>query len=560
MKSIKQKIIVCFSIILLLIIGISSVGFIGNKKAEKSLQKMLSENYEQASLTNDINESFKQRIILARDYILYHDSIYKENFMKENEKAVELEQRLASVMGETEAFQHALERTNQWVKLVLDKVFPLYEQEGMVPAIALMREICQPVSADAINSWNGIKNDFDHKMKNDGKDMIDASQTQLNLYLLLACIAAVLAIILSILLSLNIIKPIRDVVKRLTEIAHNNLTGDPLSFNRKDEFQQLANATNSVTNNLRDMVTKITNTEKHLIATSKELVENRETITNKANDLLGIVTSVTKGSHTQLEGATETANSMDFVSNSITTIANSTASVSKYTIGVNSHASEGEGVIQRTLAQMERIDSASNQTTSIIDLLETRTNKIGQLTDSITEIADQTSLLALNAAVEAARAGENGKGFTVVADEVRKLAEQAKNFSKHIVTLISDIQTDTVNIIESNNESKKEIEEGLAAVQYAGSAFQNILESIRHITSQLQEVSASSEEISTNTEEVTASVQELADIAEQNAKSSNQMQSSTHQQLRYMENVTETIDQLNEMAQELRGIMEKFDV
>ena len=52
---------------------------------------------------------------------------------------------------------------------------------------------------------------------------------------------------------------------------------------------------------------------------------------------------------------------------------------------------------------------------------------LAAIVESVSAIADQTTLLSLNAAIEAARAGEAGKGFAVVAEEVRKLAAESQS-------------------------------------------------------------------------------------------------------------------------------------
>ena len=146
----------------------------------------------------------------------------------------------------------------------------------------------------------------------------------------------------------------------------------------------------------------------------------------------------------------------------------------------------------------QAVDAASKSEQMVGDLV-TAAQRIGEVTQIITDIAEQTNLLALNATIEAARAGEAGKGFAVVASEVKNLANQTAKATGEIEQQIRDIQ--------SSSETTAQ------AIREIGGIISQVSDISTSISSAVEEQSAATREVSVNINGVTQAAQESGSSA-----------------------------------------------
>ena len=135
--------------------------------------------------------------------------------------------------------------------------------------------------------------------------------------------------------------------------------------------------------------------------------------------------------------------------------------------------------------------------------------QIGSIIGLVEDIAEQTNMLALNAAVEAARAGEHGKGFAVVAGEIRKLADESKQATTKIASLINDIQHTTNSTVMATEEGTKEIESGVKLAGTIEETYIEIGNVVRKIESFINETILETAEQSKISSEALAEIQKL---------------------------------------------------
>lgn len=170
--------------------------------------------------------------------------------------------------------------------------------------------------------------------------------------------------------------------------------------------------------------------------------------------------------------------------------------------------------IEKMFAIRHKIQTIAELILELSEFIQSISSTIGVVED----IAEQTNLLALNAAVEAARAGEHGKGFAVVAGEIRKLADESKQATTKITSLITDIQQTTNSTVMATEEGTKEIETGIDLAHSIGSNIEQLIGFMNEISTSVNEIIASSDKLKKDTQNTGGYIKELTDMLETNFK------------------------------------------
>lgn len=149
----------------------------------------------------------------------------------------------------------------------------------------------------------------------------------------------------------------------------------------------------------------------------------------------------------------------------------------------------GKKAVDSTLEGMEILQDKVEAIAQQIIRLSEQTNQIGNISELVSDLANQTNMLALNAAVEAVRAGEHGKGFAVVAAEIRKLADESRKSALKINTLVADIQMAINSTVMATEEGTKTVLSGVELAKETADAFGGVAEAVNNVVLNNQQIS-----------------------------------------------------------------------
>jgi len=326
------------------------------------------------------------------------------------------------------------------------------------------------------------------------------------------------------------------------------------------EFQKFRDALDNIGIQVSKALSLVNQQITELGASAEEANASIEEVSAGSAQVAKNAAAVSTNAEQSNQGITEVLKAMEDLSRTIQQVAAKAESVSQLVQETNDYSRKGIELAKKTESGMNGITRSSNEVNTIILEIKSQMDKIGEIVNLITDLANQTNLLALNAAIEAARAGDAGRGFAVVATEVKSLAEESRISAEKIAEMIGNLQKQTQTAAETVAISNNEVKEGSVALKETLENFNRIVESIDQISRNVTEVAAASEEQAASVEEVTASINEVNSLVRNTAKEATDSAAVSEETAAAIDQIAKVIANVNNIVVKVSTEVSKFRI
>lgn len=355
-------------------------------------------------------------------------------------------------------------------------------------------------------------------------------------------------------------RPINKLRKHTELLSKYDLSKDVPTelLKQKDEIGDLAKSYDGFIKQIRSLVTGV------------------KTSVTETNNSAGSISELAKGlgvSASEIEGASSAVaqgatDQSRFVESVMRLIKDSNQEIGlgvnevKKTLDISRETSDiadsGSEAIMKSIDQMASVSTTIQFATESIQNLSNRSKDIGNIVETISNIAAQTNLLALNASIEAARAGEAGRGFSVVAEEIRKLAEDSSTSSKSISNLITDIQSETQVTVNTMNTNLEKINLQLSNIYHAKESLIELVKKVKTTEAGVKEVDRVLISIDDFSRSIASAMDEIMQLITSAAANTEQVAANTEEQSATTEHMSVKAEELLRVASMLRENVEMF--
>ena len=379
--------------------------------------------------------------------------------------------------------------------------------------------------------------------------------------LLITLASAVVAAVIVVIYTGTISKPISEMQKQIEHLQNLNLKDINLKESRhKDELGKMNHAVLKLQKILSDIIQQMDHSATRLFEqynsvneSVSHLIADNSVVKNTIDEILCAVSD--EAEHIQAANT-----SLNDFADEIDRIVQNAESMNTNAANTMSHSVTGMKSMEVLADQFGKTRNLQDEAYQTVTKLEERSKTIDDISQTINNIAEQTSLLSLNASIEAARAGEAGRGFAVVAEEIGKLAHATSDATANITEIITEIQDEIGAVSGQMFSMKDETEKCMEAMDTTQDVFCQINEEIGKVGEGIQALGSAVETLDSNKSKIVDQFSNVSSETEELSASSQDILTKIDAQNQEMDSIHTAVQELNQVIVQLNDIMIQFTV
>jgi methyl-accepting chemotaxis protein len=562
----------CAVLLAFILVGVVSYRTTNELIDASNLRK---QSYDVLRAIDDLVSQIQDLVIGQRSYVITGDESYRQLSMAAATKAEQGLDRLRTLVEKDPPQKSRMQRLEP---LVRERVAYGRDTLNAIAAQGVAAGEAMIKSGKGKGLMQRIREVAD-EMERDEEARLDlrAETTDTNGWLARAAIfggslaGIVIALLAWLALTGNIARPLNDITSVASRVAVGHLDMKVPDYARDDEVGRLARAFSELVRSLQgltaaaeriaagDLRVSVAPRSKedvlgnayvrmaeNLRAQIRTLVEGAAVLGSASSQIVTSTAQLASSAAESAAAVNETTTTVEEVRQTAHMASEKAQLVAGTAQRAAQISQQGRKSTEDMTGGIERIRQQMGAIAASMMRLSEQSHAIAQVIATVEDLAAQSNLLAVNAAMEAAKAGDAGKGFGVVAQEVKSLAEQSRQATNQVRTILADIQKAASAAVLATEEGGKAVESGAVQTAVARDAIRTLFDSVTESAQAATQIAASSQQQLVGVDQVGRAMGSILEASNQNVASAKQLESAARE--------------LDDLGQRLKRAVERYEV
>jgi methyl-accepting chemotaxis protein len=513
----RTQILCCATIPLIVIVTVAILGLRGLEEVYSGSQ-MLDRSHETVQGLLGVEAHARAAQSGLRGFALTGDEKFRQQYEEATgrvQKSLEeLKKKLGQSSDQGKSLAEAQEQFRSWGKMVAQPILETRQKSGAKEDLGSIAKMTAKTESapyfDRFLELIGQESQSAGSRLAGERAKIDASNhrtTRLVSWGVPVVIA--LTFIIFYLLSGMITRPFRQAQVFFQAVVDGNLTGR-MEVRSDNEVGRLGSALNQMVEWLKNQ--------------ADQVLEGIGVLTASASEIATAGAQLAASTSRSSSAVTETTTTVEQVRQAAQVAGEQAKTVAKNSRHAVEISNSGRQATEDTVRGINQIKEQMESIADTVLKLNEQSEAIEEIIAAVKDLADQSNLLAVNASIEAARAGDHGKGFAVVAQEIKTLADQSKDATEQVRSMLDDTRKWVRAVVMATEQGGKAVDAGVRQSVLAGEAIQALTESVAASSQAASVIEASSEQQIVGVDQVAIAISSIDEAIRSNVEAASQLE------------------------------------